>query len=257
MQRYAQHIGGLADAYHYALARELDYAMTRLEELLGLAPGTLDHAIQLAIVAHDLGKLGREWQRWARAWQQHYMKKKNWTAQYREPANDYFFAKTDYDYRDREQRDWQKELPYTRPHHACESVAIAENFLAHSLNITHERSPYLPVLRAICYAIAHHHTPLAHECGATSVDPRARASIEEAIQLVRRDGTWPYDLQLLKLAIEKDDLAPANASTRNETRRLTLPNLASSDANRLETWLAFVITRALRLADQRADRYLS
>lgn len=73
---------------------------------------------------------------------------------------------------------------------------------------------------------------------------------------MRRDGIWPYNLQLLNLTIEKDDLAPANASTRNETRRLTLPNLASSDANRLETWLVFVITRALRLADQRADRYL-
>lgn len=95
MQRYAQHIGGLANAYHYALVHELDYVMTRLEELLDLAPGTLDHAIQLAIVTHDLGKLGHEWQRWAHAWQQLYMEKKNWTAQYREPANDYFFAKTD------------------------------------------------------------------------------------------------------------------------------------------------------------------
>lgn len=257
MQRYAEHIGGLADAYHYGLFRELGYVMAHLEQLMGLVPGTVDQAIQLAIAAHDLGKLSRDWQRWARAWQQLYMERKNWTVQYREPKNDYFFAKTNYDYQDRDQRKWQKELAYTRPHHACESVMIAEAFLAHSLNITDEKSPNLPVLRAICHAIAHHHTSLAHEYGATSLDPRARVAVEEAIRLVRRESTWPYDLQLLNLAFDKGDLAPANESQRNDTRQLTLPNLASSKRNRLETWLAFVIVRALRLADQRADRYAS
>lgn len=253
MQRYAQHIGGLADAYHYGLARELGYIMARLAELLGLAPDTIDHAIQLAIIAHDFGKLTQVWQNWARQWQEKYMEKKGWSAQYRAPANDYFFAKTNYDYRAREQRDWQKELPVKRPHHSCESVAIAEAFLAHSLGITHERSPQLPVLRAICYAIAHHHAPLAHEYTACRVDPRARAAIEEAVQLVRRGDAWPYDLQLLTLTLDKgDDLAPVNAPATS----LTHPNLAST-RSRLETWLAFVITRALRLADQRADRYLS
>jgi CRISPR-associated endonuclease/helicase Cas3 len=257
MQSYEKHIGGLADAYHYGIYRELGYVTVHLEQLMGLAPGTIDHAIQLAIALHDLGKLSRDWQRWARAWQRLYMEKTNWTAQYREPANDYFFAKTNYDYRAREQRDWQKELAYTRPHHACESVKVAEDLLAHSLNITSEQSPNLPVMRAVCYAIAHHHSALASEFGATSIDPRARAAIEKAIQLVRREGTWPYDLQLLNLAFDKGDLAPENASTRNEERQLTLPNVASSDKDRLETWLAFLITRALRLADQRADRYVS
>ncbi len=163
----------LADAYHYAIVRELGYVMARLEQLMGLQPDTIDHAIQLAIATHDLGKLSREWQRWARAWQDLYMQKKDWAVHYREPASDYFFAKTNYDYRDRDQRNWQKELTCTRPHHACESVKAAENLLAHSLDITHEQSPNLPVLRAVCYAIAHHHTPNAHEYGATSIDPRA------------------------------------------------------------------------------------
>lgn len=257
MQSYQTHIGGLADAYHYGIFPELRSAMARLEHLMGLAPGTIDHAIQLAIALHDLGKLGSEWQRWARAWQRLYMEKKGWMAQYREPKQDYFFAKTNYEYREREQREWQKELPLTRPHHACESVRIAEDLLAHSLGITDEHSPNLPVLRAICSAIAHHHTPLAHEYGATRIDPRACGAIEQAIRSVRRGEAWPYDLHLLNLVIGKGDLAPESASTRNEERQLTLPNVSSSREDCLETWLAFVITRALRLADQRADRYAS
>lgn len=256
MQNYATHIGGLADAYHYGVYRELGYVMKRLEQLLELQAGTIDHAIQLAIATHDLGKLSREWQRWARAWQRLYMAKTNWAAQYREPGNDFFFAKTNYDYRAREQRGWQKELTCARPHHACESVMVAEDLLAHSLGITDEHSPNLPVLRAVCYAIAHHHTPVAHEYGATSIDPRARAAIEEAIQKVRREVKWPYDLQLLNLNFDEGDLAPQNDTARNEARQLTLPNVASTDNACLETWLAFVTTRALRLADQRADRYL-
>jgi CRISPR-associated endonuclease/helicase Cas3 len=255
MQCYTQHIGGLADAYHYGVSRELGYVMTRLEQLMGLEAGTIDHAIQLAIATHDLGKLNRAWQRWARAWQQLYMERTNWAAHYQEPASDYFFAKTTYDYRNREQRTWQKDLACSRPHHACESVKAGENLLAHSLGVTDERSPNLPVLRATCYAIAHHHTPVAHEYGATTIDPRAREVIELAIRSVRRQGTWSYDLQLLTLQFDKGDLAPANASTRKEARILTLPNVSSAREELLETWLAFVITRALRLADQRADRY--
>lgn len=263
MQNYETHIRGLADAYHYGIYDELGYVMTRLERLMGLQPGTIDHAIQLAIATHDLGKLSRGWQRWARAWQSLYIEKMGWSAQYREPGKDYFFAKTDYNYRDREQREWQKALTCARPHHACESVKVAEDFLAHSLGITDPASPNLPVLRAMCYAIAHHHTPLASEYGATEIDPRARSAVEKAIQLVRREVAWPYDLQLLNLAFTKGDLAPENASTLNEERILTLPHVFSSKDDAcppkdcLETWLAFVITRALRLADQRADRYLS
>lgn len=264
MQNYQTHIHGLADAYYRGIYDELGYVMMRLERLMGLQPGTIDHAIQLAIATHDLGKLSRGWQRWARAWQSLYIEKNNWLAQYREPGKDYFFAKTNHDYRSQEQKAWKKELANARPpHHACESVKAAEDFLAHSLGITDPASPNLPVLRAMCYAIAHHHTPLASEYGATEIDPRARSTVEKAIQLVRREATWPYDLQLLNLAFTKGNLAPENSSTLNEERILTLPHVFSSKDDAcppkdcLETWLAFVITRAVRLADQRADRYLS
>jgi CRISPR-associated endonuclease/helicase Cas3 len=255
MQSYEQHISGLADAYHYAIRHELAYTMQRLETLMDLEPGTLDQAIQLAIATHDLGKLDERWQQWARAWQRLYTEKTGWAAYYEEPKDDYFFAKTNYDYRSREQRQWKKELKCSRPPHACESVRISRRMLIDALKITSANSPNQPVLRAIGYAIAHHHTTDAHTYGATRVSPSALASIEKALLVVRRDGSdsWSYDLQKLNLSFEAGDLFPANASSGQFSR----PDVASGPQERLETWLAFVIVRALRLADQRADRYAS
>ena len=251
VQHYGQHIGGLADAYHYALRSELAYTMDCLEQLMGLQTGTIDQAIQLAIAAHDLGKLDAKWQRWARGWQRLRNEKTNWAAHYREPGENYFFAKTDYNYRSKEEREWQKELRDKRPPHACESVAAGRAMIAHSLGVSGPGSPNLPVLRAICYAIAHHHTTSAHEYGATSISPAAMPAIKKAIDYVRRAGVWTYDLQRLELSFAKGDLFPVSLSRG----KFTQPDIATDAA--LETWLAFVLVRALRLADQRADFYAS
>lgn len=253
VQRYEQHIGGLADAYHYGLRSELAYTMKCLEDLMGLQRGTIDHAIQLAIATHDLGKLDSRWQHWARAWQRLRNEKTNWSAHYQEPGAHYFFAKTDYNYRSKEEREWQKELKDKRPHHACESVTAGRAMIAQSLDINGPDSPMLPVLRSICYAVAHHHTPSAHEYGATSISPAAVTAINKALEYVRREGAWTYDLQKLELSFAKGDLFPISLSRG----KFTQPDVASDSGELLETWLAFLIVRALRIADQRADFYAS
>ncbi len=255
MQSYQKHIGGLANAYHQGIFHELGYVLAHLEDLLQLEAGTIDRAIQLAIAAHDLGKLNQGWQAWSREWQRLYMQKTNWEAHYQEPDETFFFAKTNYNYRSKDERIWKKDIKVAHPHHACESVRIAEDLIAASLDITDENSPNLPVLRAVCYAIAHHHTPTAHEYGPVTVSPSALSSIEQAFELVRKNEPWKYDLQLLDLHFEKGDHDPLNSSTQNAERVMTWPDLASSSEARLETWLAYIVTRALRLADQRADRY--
>ena len=252
MQHYRQHVGGLADAYHYGLRSELAYTMTCLEDLMGLQRGTIDHAIQLAIATHDLGKLDDKWQRWARGWQCLRSEKTNWSAHYKEPGERYFFAKTDYDFRSKEEREWQKELRDKRPPHACESVTVGRAMIAQSLGISGTGNPMLPVLRAICYAIAHHHTTSAHEYGATSISPAAVTAINKAIEYVRREGVWTYDLQKLDLSFAKGDLFPVSLSRG----KFTQPDVTSDTEELLETWLAFLIVRALRIADQRADIYL-
>ena len=252
LQRYEQHIGGLADAYHYAIRHEMAYVTKRLEQAMGLEAGTIDHAVQLAIATHDLGKLDDHWQRWARAWQRLLYEKGQWAAPYREPDKAAFLAKTDYDYRSKEQREWQKELPIKRPRHACESVMAGRKLIMRSLKVNSADNPNLPVVRAICYAIARHHTPTAHEYVATKIAPAAQAAIQRALENVRRGGHWSYDLDRLVLQFEKGDLLPVNS---NRSPWMTEPNVMAGPEKLLETWLAFLIVRALRLADQRADLY--
>ncbi len=247
-QRYEEHIGGLADAYHYGLYHELAYAMRRLEGLMGLQAGTVDQAIQLAVALHDLGKLSQSWQTWARAWEHLYHEKKQLS--YTEPGKDYYFAKTTYDIRAREERQWQQELQVRRPNHACESVALGRSFILESLGVTAPTSPNAPVVRAVCYAIARHHTTGAHEHGAATLAPGALQAVEAALALVRRDASWRYDLQKVKAHCDSGDLFPETADA-GKFSRVAL----DSDERRRETWLAFLITRALRLADQRADLY--
>ena len=251
VQRYEQHIGGLADAYHYGLRSELAYTMKCLEDLMGLQRGAIDLAIQLAIATHDLGKLDTKWQQWARAWQRLRSKKTNWATHYQEPDDRYFFAKTDYNYRSKEEKEWQRELPEKRPPHACESVAAGKTMIAQSLGISGPGSPMLPVLRAISYAIAHHHTTSAHEYGATSISPAAVKAVEKALEYIRREGVWTYDLQRLELSFAKGDLFPVSLSRG----KFTQPDVTPDTEELLETWLAFLLVRALRLADQRADFY--
>ncbi|HZO75974.1 MAG TPA: CRISPR-associated helicase Cas3' [Ktedonobacteraceae bacterium] len=254
LQRYEQHIGGLADAYHYLIYHELAYAMQRLEHLMGLDEGTIDTAIQLAIATHDLGKLDKQWQRWARAWQRLQHEKKWAATPYPELDQAAFLAKTDYDYQSTEQRKWQEELSrksIKRPKHACESVMAAAKLIHASLGVTGPQSPNLPVARAVYRAIAHHHSPTAHEYGKTEITEGAKVAIKKAFEIVRRGSSWSYDLDRLFLKFDKGDLFPTNA----DRPRFTHPEVGGSREQLLETWLAFLIVRALRLADQRADSY--
>ncbi|GCF11249.1 CRISPR-associated helicase Cas3' [Dictyobacter arantiisoli] len=251
-QNYEQHIGGLADAYHYVLYDELSYSMSSLEERMYLKPGSIDHAIQLAIATHDLGKLDRRWQRWARAWQRLRYEKGQWSTPYHEPASSFFFAKTNYLSGSSKERDWQQELSQQgikRPHHACEGVAVSRRFLRHSLGILNGKDPMMAVLRATCTAIAHHHTTDAHEYGETHIHPSALPTIDTALKSVQRESPWAYDLAQLTLELKKGEF-PKNVTPPALTRCDV-----SDEQARLETWLAFLIVRALRLADQRADFY--
>ena len=251
LQRYEQHIGGLADAYHYLIYHELLYTMQRLERLMGLDKGTIDTAIQLAIATHDLGKLDKQWQRWAFAWQRLQHEKKWPATPYVEPDQMAFLAKTDYDYRSTDQRKWQGELAIKRPKHACESVMAAGKLIQVSLGVTGLHSPNMSVVRAVYRAIAHHHSPTAHEYGKTEIAEGAKTAIKKAFEVVRRGSSWSYDLDHLLLKFDKGDLFPENA----DRPRFTHPEVAGSREQLLETWLAFLIVRALRLADQRADSY--
>ena len=246
---YKEHIEGLIYAYNESIARQLAYVTGTLETLLELPHGTIDQAIRLAIVCHDVGKLSVQWQQWAWEWQHLLYEREGWGTYSQKPA--FFFAKTDYNSTSKQQRQWQRETRTKRPNHACESVIASITILADSLGVKTHDSRYLPILRAVCAAIARHHTANAHTSEAFQLKQGAAEAVQEAFDAARQTRTWTYNTRLLKTgAMPARTLAP---TTDDAMTLITLP--ARGRARELETWLYFVIVRALRLADQRADSF--
>lgn len=215
---------------------------------MALPGGIVDQAVRLAIACHDLGKLDRRWQSWAQAWQTLLWEQQG-RPPYQLPTSSFCFAKTDNNY-SRQQRELQRKVNPKRPHHACESVAVGRKLIGASLGITTTSGKeYIPVLRAICGAIARHHTSQASEYGTAILNENALKAAEEALQVTHQGKEWNYQVSLLDSSISKgDDLAPSTASKP----KLTRPEWESGRSGELETWLYFVIVRALRLSDQRA-----
>jgi CRISPR-associated endonuclease/helicase Cas3 len=243
---YEEHIAGLVAAYDRNIHRNMGYIMRRLEELLELPAESIDYAIRLAIACHDLGKLGTGWQEWAWDWQKRLFEAEGYPSL---QAQSYFFAKTDFDSQSPVHRDLRDKMKIKRPpHHACESVAIGQKLLRESIYALAGKEKGKVLVRAVYGAIAHHHTTDAHIYNSIQLKDGAIQAIEEALQFTRQ-AIWNYDLSHLNLSlIERGDLMPTNRPAP-----LTIPK--QGQTHELETWLYFVIVRALRLADQRAERY--
>ncbi len=247
---YQDHIRGLVRAYDLDIKDALHFVACKLEKQMGLSDGIVDQAIRLAIACHDLGKLNRSWQQWALAWQRLLYEKQGRTMPYQPPDPSFCFAKTDFNFSSREQRQWQKEVHLPRPHHACESVILGRALIGVSLGISKTaREEQRAILRAICGAIARHHSPQASAYSIAALDERAQRAAEEALLIAHQGGSWSYDPARLITKIDQaGDLAPVSS----EQWRITRPDWTNGRIGELETWLYFVIVRALRLADQRA-----
>lgn len=242
MESYSQHINGLWRAYSYhagGLYANIQYIATKLEGLMGFPSGAIDHAVRLAIACHDLGKLSESWQHWAWSWQRLLEQEGVETASPL-PHTPFFFAKTDFVY-SKAQFDLQNAMKPKRPNHACESVLLGAELIINSLGSDKENSPLMPLFSAICTAIARHHTPQAHEAGTAILAPGAIQAIEEALETVKLDASWHYDLSRIETAYV--EATPLDELLITPTR---------GQQEELETWLYFVIVRTLRLADQRA-----
>ncbi len=246
-QSYQQHIKGLVNAYSDGIRQRIAYTVSRLEILLSLPVGSIDQGLRLALACHDLGKLSEQWQQWAWEWQRLFYERQGWQPYSQEST--YFLAKTDFDSTSAQQRQWQKDTETKRPNHACESVVLGVSLIADSLGVTSFESPSRPLLYAVCAAIARHHTPHAHDYGPVQLKPGATEAVNDALELARQNLPWTYNLSRLKTERnEGNTLVPGNAQPK-----ITLPKRGR--LHELETWLYFMIVRALRLADQRADRF--
>ena len=243
---YVEHISGLMRAYRLSVRAEFAWVAQRLERVMQLPPGKLDLALRLAIACHDIGKLSLGWQRWAYAWQGLLVEKRG--VGYAVKSNNTWLAKTDRlaTHEWRMERDWQKELGITRPHHACEGAIASEMFIGASLlgdaeTLTDAQREHIEsLIYGTISAIARHHTPLASTHEAVGWDAAAHTAIHEALTAcdIPIDATTDYiDLAArTKGPIEPDHLvSPTSAPLHT-------------------TWLSFALVRALRLCDQRAER---
>lgn len=251
---YQGHITGLVGAYNAGIAEDLHFLVRQVEQAMELKPGTVDQAIRLAIACHDLGKLDQQWQAWAFAWQTLVYKEQGRNYEFTLPYPAYCFAKTDNRYT-AQYRQLQEKVTPKRPHHACESVAIGRKLLRDSLGVVEgAQRENEPVVRAVCGAIARHHTSQAHEYKPVTLSSHALEAAGEALRIAHQGQSWSYDAGLLRPQVAKGgDLAPETASSP----LLTRPTLDDGQEGKLEALLYFLIVRALRLSDQRADTFAS
>ena len=246
---YVEHIRGLKGAYDWSVQRELTWVARRLEAALGLAPGSVDEAVRLAIACHDIGKLTQDWQAWAQAWQVALVAR--YGEQYTVQPGRAFLAKTDRPEDWREERELRKGLRVKRPNHACIGVLAGGRLIATHLL---ERNVGQPKAKALTLAtwsaIARHHAPTARAYDAAAWDVGAREVIGRALAVCGLPATSER-LALLDLATKPADQLPSDYLVAPEFDRDVTGNMPA-----LTTWLGFVIVRALRLCDQRAEREL-
>jgi CRISPR-associated endonuclease/helicase Cas3 len=239
-ESYIEHITGLLRAYQSSLLQpQLRYPARVLEEELGLPAGAIDQAVRLAIACHDIGKLGTGWQRWCEEWQQKLFKHTQ-DPDHQIKPDKRPFAHTDFD-GSREQRELQRTVRPSRPHHACESAELAAFFIEETLIAGADDVEAAESLaRATVAAIARHHAATSREFKRIALRVDARDAIRAGLEVVRQGHEWTYDLANLDVKREDEGEVPKN--------QMTLPTVG----NVPESLLYFLLVRVLRLADQRS-----
>jgi len=238
---YVEHIRGLMRAYDWSVRRELAWVASRLEESLGLPDGSLDEALRLAIACHDIGKLAVDWQRWAHEWQAVLLQ--NYGRQYAGTPDRAFLAKTD-------RLDWKlevglrRQLAVTKPNHACAGVVASAQLVGQRVVARSDmrQESGFALTKAVLSAIARHHSPSATGYDSVKWDvASARPVIEEALRVCR-----------LPDSLEGLDLSQRDTGELSDQWLITAG--MESRESLCATWLGFMLVRALRLCDQRAER---
>jgi hypothetical protein len=238
LESYQEHIAGLYKAYalpfydakqkqtRQPLKSDLAYAFIQAEKRFSLPPGTLDKVARYIIAGHDVGKLGQIWQKWVHAWQQQ--------KGVDNPAPpDLMLAHTDNHTTEHASLEKQFKKKYgSKPPHAAES---AFSLLDLTIDLCGENNEAL--FRAINTAITRHHGAKHRgSVEAFKLDSIAPSVLHEAFKLVGL-----ADMSLAGVQREFD-----------ETEELS--HLLVEPEESTEMLLYFLLTRMLRLADQRSQQ---
>lgn len=211
------------NCYRKALKDEVAHLFQRLDQT-GLDRDLLDLAVRLMLAAHDLGKLTRDWQKWAADWQ---------ALAAAAPAGEQdLLAHTDYDGSDR-QRELQRSLP-KRPPHAASSAMM-------TWGVVKNHIPCIPLAKALLTAVLRHHSAGAFRAQAYQAHQNAGKHFSLALGAAGLPEDWINDIQHWK--------GDGNEPITNALVSFTGDHIR-------EAQLYFLLVRLLRLADQRSQKLI-
>lgn len=245
-ETYAEHVHGLFRAYTHALpnpetgdmrlsiADEIAFVARQMErdKRFGLKEGLLKELLALLFACHDLGKLSTEWQEWAHQWQQKVGTFYGGIDM--SLPQSYMAAHTDFDPTD-EQKEAQKKLG-KRPPHAGESAMAAAELLFDACHCNKN------LWRVMMTAIARHHHAATDNHQPFKMNQFAKEAFAES---------------LAKIGVEKGTAAKLAAQIQYEVgREIELSGCLIDFESRgwCNLLLYFLVTRVLRLADQRSQQ---
>lgn len=170
LESYETHIQTMLAIYDHCFAADYAYIERRLAERGMIPPGGLTRAIRLAIACHDLAKLDIRWQLWVRAYQ---------NALGEPLPNDNYMAvhthwEPELDTHQAAMRSAKRQAK--RPRHAGESAVAVGPIVAEVIGKT-----FAPLGRAVCTAIARHHSPKTQAFDDFSLHPAAADSLRIAL----------------------------------------------------------------------------
>ncbi|NLG98854.1 MAG: CRISPR-associated helicase Cas3' [Chloroflexi bacterium] len=221
LESYEEHIQRVLTAFEQIALSEIEYPAKALEKAAGWKPGSVLKAAHLVCLFHDVGKLRKDWQAWARAHQK---------AIGRPVPQSFVAAHTDTGIQDANLLAAAREAArrYPKPHHAAEGALSVAPILFNTLAAKE-------LAQAALTAITRHHTPFASDCQEYMLEPQAPKHIAATLSCL----PGPMAKEII----------PDQVKTVLRTS-LSLQELLVNPEHTYP-WMAYLLlARALRRADQ-------
>jgi len=226
LESYEAHIGHVLRAFESIALPELCRPAAALERAAGWPDGAVLRAAWLVCLLHDVGKLDRRWQGWARAYQ---------AAIGRPVTDDFAAGHTDWNAKNPTHQAGEQAVRHQgrgRPHHAAEGALAVGGIIMKALDNE-------LLTRAALAAITRHHAPFATTCGSYRLEERAAGHIALTLPAAGENAKG-VDLRDLR--------AEVSAPPHSFGGLLIRPEQGFG-------WLAYTLfVRALRRADQEGTR---
>jgi CRISPR-associated endonuclease/helicase Cas3 len=226
LESYEEHIRRVLTAFEAVILPELEYPAQVLEKAANWQVGSMLEAVRLVCLLHDVGKLSKGWQAWARAHQQ---------AVGKPVSASFAVAHTDTDRKNLDLQVAAKEAARRnpKPHHAAEgALAVAPIFF---------NTMPKELAQAAVTAITRHHTPFTCEKNQEyNLETLAGKHVAETVGFVPAETRRKINIAQMKT---------------NQSPNPSFPQLLVNPSQEFG-WLAYtLLVRTLRRADQIGTSY--